>query len=219
MPGRFNVANALTAVAIASVAGVATAVAIDSISEVAVPGRVERVSRGQDFLAVVDYAHKPAALEAVIETLRGQTSGRIAVVVGAGGNRDTGKRPLMGEAAARGAELVVITDDNPRTETPSEIRAQVLSGAHAVAASERPDGAEAVREIGDRAEAIRSAVAWAQPGDVVLIAGKGHEAGQEIHGVKHPFDDRIVLAEAMEEILTERSVPSTDGPARSRRHD
>ncbi|MBA4022457.1 MAG: UDP-N-acetylmuramoyl-L-alanyl-D-glutamate--2,6-diaminopimelate ligase [Gordonia sp.] len=219
MPGRFNVANALTAVAIASVAGVATAVAIDSISEVAVPGRVERVSRGQDFLAVVDYAHKPAALEAVIETLRGQTSGRIAVVVGAGGNRDTGKRPLMGEAAARGAELVVITDDNPRTETPSEIRAQVLSGAHAVAASERPDGAEAVREIGDRAEAIRSAVAWAQPGDVVLIAGKGHEAGQEIHGVKHPFDDRIVLAEAIEEILTERSVPSTDGPARSRRHD
>ncbi|MCZ4549094.1 UDP-N-acetylmuramoyl-L-alanyl-D-glutamate--2,6-diaminopimelate ligase [Gordonia rubripertincta] len=219
MPGRFNVANALTAVAIASVAGVATAVAIDSISEVAVPGRVERVSRGQDFLAVVDYAHKPAALEAVIETLRGQTSGRIAVVVGAGGNRDTGKRPLMGEAAARGAELVVITDDNPRTETPSEIRAQVLSGAHAVAASERPDGAEAVREIGDRAEAIRSAVAWAQPGDVVLIAGKGHEAGQEIHDVKHPFDDRIVLAEAIEEILTERSVPSTDGPARSRRHD
>ncbi|ORM33641.1 UDP-N-acetylmuramoyl-L-alanyl-D-glutamate--2,6-diaminopimelate ligase [Williamsia sp. 1135] len=219
MPGRFNVANALTAVAIASVAGVATTVAIASISDVAVPGRVERVSRGQDFLAVVDYAHKPAALDAVIETLRGQANGRIAVVVGAGGNRDTGKRPLMGEAAARGAELVVITDDNPRTETPSEIRARVLSGAHAVAASARPDGAEAVREIGDRAEAIRAAVAWARPGDVVLIAGKGHEAGQEIHGVKHRFDDRVVLAEAIDEVLTERSSPAADGPARSRRHD
>ncbi|PYE15794.1 UDP-N-acetylmuramoylalanyl-D-glutamate--2,6-diaminopimelate ligase [Williamsia limnetica] len=213
MPGRFNVANALTAVVIASVAGVATTVAIDSISDVAVPGRVERVSRGQDFLAVVDYAHKPAALEAVIETLRGQVSGRIAVVVGAGGNRDTGKRPLMGEAAAQGAELVVITDDNPRTEVPAEIRAQVLAGAHAVPASARPRGAEPVREIGDRAEAIRSAVAWAQSGDVVLVAGKGHEAGQEIHGVKHRFDDRVVLAEAIDERLTARTAPAGDESA------
>jgi UDP-N-acetylmuramoyl-L-alanyl-D-glutamate--2,6-diaminopimelate ligase len=164
-------------------------------------------------LAVVDYAHKPAALEAVIETLRGQVSGRIAVVVGAGGNRDTGKRPLMGEAAAQGAELVVITDDNPRTEVPAEIRAQVLAGAHAVPASARPRGAEPVREIGDRAEAIRSAVAWAQSGDVVLVAGKGHEAGQEIHGVKHRFDDRVVLAEAIDERLTARTAPAGDESA------
>lgn len=200
MPGRFNVANALTAVAIASGAGVSTNIAIESIQSVAVPGRVERVVRGQPFLAVVDYAHKPAALEAVIATLRGQVTGRIAVVVGAGGNRDTGKRPLMGDVAARGAELVVITDDNPRSELPADIRAQVLAGAEEVADADRPAAAEPVLEIGDRAEAIRAAVAWARAGDVVLVAGKGHEAGQEIHGIKHPFDDRIVLAEAIDEV-------------------
>lgn len=200
MPGRFNVANALTAVAIASGAGVSTSTAIDSIRDVAVPGRVERVVRGQPFLAVVDYAHKPAALEAVIATLRGQVTGRIAVVVGAGGNRDIGKRPLMGEAAARGAELVVVTDDNPRTELPADIRVQVMEGAVAVADADRPAGADPVQEVGDRAEAIRTAVAWAREGDVVLVAGKGHEAGQEIDGVKHPFDDRIVLADAIDDV-------------------
>lgn len=200
MPGRFNVANALTAVAIASGAGVPTSAAIDSIRQVAVPGRVERVVRGQPFLAVVDYAHKPAALEAVIATLRGQVTGRIAVVVGAGGNRDIGKRPLMGEAAARGAELLVVTDDNPRTENPADIRAQVMEGAVAVTGADRPAGAAPVQEIGDRAEAIRTAVAWAREGDVVLVAGKGHEAGQEIDGIKHPFDDRIVLAEAIDDV-------------------
>ncbi len=200
MPGRFNVANALTAVAIASGAGVSIAAAIESIRSVAVPGRVERVVRGQPFLAVVDYAHKPAALEAVIATLRGQATGRIAVVVGAGGDRDTGKRPLMGEVAARGAELVVVTDDNPRTEVPADIRAQVMKGAEAVAGADRPEGADPVQEIGDRAQAIRAAVGWAREGDVVLVAGKGHEAGQEVHGIKHAFDDRVVLADAIDDV-------------------
>jgi UDP-N-acetylmuramoyl-L-alanyl-D-glutamate--2,6-diaminopimelate ligase len=107
----------------------------------------------------------------------------------------------MGAAAARGAELVVITDDNPRTEKPADIRAQVMAGALEVSTDERPDGADAVREIGDRRDAIRDAVAWAGPGDVVLVAGKGHEAGQEIDGVKYPFDDRVVLAEAIDDLV------------------
>ncbi|MGC5256883.1 UDP-N-acetylmuramoyl-L-alanyl-D-glutamate--2,6-diaminopimelate ligase [Gordonia sp. DT218] len=195
LPGRYNVANALTAVAIAVGAGVTSSAAIGAISGVAVPGRLERIDRGQEFLVVVDYAHKPAALEAVIATLREQTRGRIAVVVGAGGDRDVGKRPIMGEIAVRGAELVIVTDDNPRTEDAAAIRAEILGGARAA----KLDGdVHDVREIGDRAEAIAAAIAWAAPGDTVLIAGKGHETGQEIDGVKHPFDDRLVAGAALD---------------------
>lgn len=211
MPGRYNVANALTALAVCDHIGISVRTVIDAIAGVSVPGRVEKVDRGQAFLAVVDYAHKPAALEAVIATLRSQIDGRLAVVVGAGGDRDTGKRPLMGAAAVRGAELVVITDDNPRTERPDDIRAQVLAGAHEVADAERPPGAAPVRDIGDRLEAIRFAVAWAEPGDVVLIAGKGHEAGQEIDGVKYPFDDRQVLAEAIDDLVIRSDSPPGGG--------
>lgn len=198
LPGRYNVANAALAVAVCAAAGADIDAVLSGIADVDVPGRVQRVDRGQAFLAVVDYAHKPAALEAVIATLRGQADGRIAVVVGAGGDRDSGKRPLMGEAGARGADLLVITDDNPRTEDPAAIRSAVLAGAQAVPASERGE----VREIGDRSEAIAAAVQWARPGDVVLVAGKGHETGQEIHGVKYPFDDREVLGEAIARIVS-----------------
>ncbi|GAA1482891.1 UDP-N-acetylmuramoyl-L-alanyl-D-glutamate--2,6-diaminopimelate ligase [Gordonia sinesedis] len=197
LPGRYNVANALLAVAVAVSAGVELRTAVEAIAEVSVPGRLQRVDRGQDFLAIVDYAHKPGALEAVLATLRMQTSGRIAIVVGAGGDRDTDKRPKMGAAAARAADLVVITDDNPRSEDPAAIRAAVADGARSVPEQDRPAGAQQ-REIGDRRAAIEAAVAWAQPGDVVLVAGKGHETGQEIDGVKHPFDDRDVLAAALE---------------------
>lgn len=130
----------------------------------------------------------------MIATLREQARGRVAVVVGAGGDRDAGKRPLMGAAAARGADLLIITDDNPRTEDPSAIRAAVREGALAVPESERGQ----VWEVADRAKAIADAVGWAQAGDVVLVAGKGHEIGQEIHGVKYPFDDRDVLGDAIE---------------------
>ncbi|MEU7768479.1 UDP-N-acetylmuramoyl-L-alanyl-D-glutamate--2,6-diaminopimelate ligase [Nocardia sp. NPDC049190] len=198
LPGHYNVANGLLAIAVCAAAGVEPAVAAPALATVDVPGRMQRVERGQEFLAIVDYAHKPAALESVIATLRGHlaadTAGRLAVVVGAGGDRDAGKRPLMGAAGARGADLLIITDDNPRTEDPAAIRAAVRSGASEVPEAERGE----VREIGDRAEAIAAAVEWANPGDVVLIAGKGHEVGQEIQGVKHPFDDREVLAVALE---------------------
>ena len=206
LPGAYNVANAMLAVGLATTAGVPTATAIAGLDQVRVPGRVEQVDRGQDFLAVVDYAHKPAAVEAVLATLSAQilsaqirsaqTRGALAVVLGAGGDRDTEKRPLMGAAAARGADLVIITDDNPRSEDPATIRAAVRAGAEAVPAGERR--ATEIRESGDRAAAIAAAVAWAGPGDVVLVAGKGHESGQEIAGQVHPFDDRLVLAAALE---------------------
>ncbi|EGD55857.1 UDP-N-acetylmuramoyl-L-alanyl-D-glutamate--2,6-diaminopimelate ligase [Gordonia neofelifaecis] len=201
LPGAYNVANALLAVAMTVAAGTDVDTAVAGLAHVAVPGRLEKVERGQEFLAVVDYAHKPAAVEAVLATLGAQTRGRLAVVLGAGGDRDTEKRPLMGAAAARGADLVIVTDDNPRSEPPADIRAAVLAGARSVDAARGE-----IREIGDRRDAIAAAVDWARPGDVVLIAGKGHEKGQEIDGVKHPFDDRQVLGE----LLSDRAAaPST----------
>ncbi|WP_040718430.1 UDP-N-acetylmuramoyl-L-alanyl-D-glutamate--2,6-diaminopimelate ligase [Nocardia veterana] len=196
LPGRYNIANGLLALAVCASAGVDPAVAAAALAAVDVPGRMQRVDAGQDFLALVDYAHKPAAVESVIATLRRylrDTGGRLAVVVGAGGDRDAGKRPLMGATAARGADLLIITDDNPRTEDPAEIRAAIRAGALGIAESERGE----VREIGDRAAAIAAAVDWARAGDVVLVAGKGHETGQEIAGVKYPFDDREVLGQAL----------------------
>ena len=133
------------------------------------PGRLEQIDAGQDFLALVDYAHKPGALRAVLTTLRAPGR-RLAVVFGAGGDRDPGKRAPMGEVAAELADLVVVTDDNPRSEDPAAIRREILAGTGQAAAE--------VVEIGDRRDAIRHAVGWARAGDVVLIAGKGHETGQ-----------------------------------------
>jgi UDP-N-acetylmuramoyl-L-alanyl-D-glutamate--2,6-diaminopimelate ligase len=155
-----------------------------------VPGRLERIDVGQGFLAVVDYAHKPDALEAALTTLRPMTTGRLVLVVGAGGDRDTGKRPAMGEIGARLADVLVVTDDNPRSEDPGDIRAAVLAGAESVPESQRAD----VVEIGSRREAIAHAIAIADVGDTVLVAGKGHETGQEVGAgderIVHPFDDR-----------------------------
>lgn len=190
VPGRFNVANALAAIASAALAGLdPEAVARGVAAGAGVPGRLERVDAGQDFTLVVDYAHKPDAVEAVLETLRPLTDGRVIVVIGAGGDRDPGKRPVMGEIAARLADVVVVTDDNPRSEDPAAIRAALLAGAR-----EAVDGAEVIEE-GDRRLAIRAAITAATPGDVVLVAGKGHETGQEVAGAVHPFDDRLVAAE------------------------
>jgi UDP-N-acetylmuramoyl-L-alanyl-D-glutamate--2,6-diaminopimelate ligase len=186
LPGRYNVANCLLAVALLDAVGVSPEQAAPGLRSATVPGRLEPIDCGQGFLALVDYAHKPGALRAVLETLRVQSDGRLAVVFGAGGNRDPGKREPMGRVAAELADLVVITDDNPRDEEPAAIRAAIMAGAQG--------GPAQVVEIGDRREAIDHAVAWAKPGDVVLIAGKGHEAGQTSHGQTRPFDDRDELA-------------------------
>jgi UDP-N-acetylmuramoyl-L-alanyl-D-glutamate--2,6-diaminopimelate ligase len=190
IPGGFNVANTLAAVAAAATAGydaqnVASAIA----GGPGVPGRLERIDEGQDFVLVVDYAHKPDALAAAIATLRPLTEGRLIIVLGAGGDRDPGKRALMGEIAAAGADLLVVTDDNPRSEDPAAIRQAILDGA--------TGGRAEVLEIGDRRAAIAEAVRRAGPDDVVLVAGKGHETGQEIAGVRHPFDDREVAREVL----------------------
>jgi UDP-N-acetylmuramoyl-L-alanyl-D-glutamate--2,6-diaminopimelate ligase len=190
LPGRYNVANCLLAAALLDAAGVSPEQAAPGLRTATVPGRLQPIDRGQDFLALVDYAHKPGALRAVLETLRAQSEGRLAVVFGAGGNRDPGKREPMGRVAAELADLVVVTDDNPRDEDPAAIRAAIVAGA--------ADGAAQVVEIGDRRAAIDHAVAWARPGDTVLIAGKGHEAGQTSHGQTRPFDDRVELAGALE---------------------
>ncbi|HJQ04786.1 MAG TPA: UDP-N-acetylmuramoyl-L-alanyl-D-glutamate--2,6-diaminopimelate ligase [Nocardioides sp.] len=190
LPGEFNVVNALAAVAAAAEAGFDVAAVARGIAAGAgVPGRLERIDAGQDFDVFVDYAHKPDAVEAVLATLRPVTAGRLIIVLGAGGDRDRGKRPLMGEIAARLADVVVVTDDNPRTERPAEIRAEVLAGA--------AGGEAEVTEIGDRRDAIATVLHNARPGDVVVIAGKGHETGQEINGVVHPFDDREVVRECL----------------------
>jgi UDP-N-acetylmuramoyl-L-alanyl-D-glutamate--2,6-diaminopimelate ligase len=151
------------------------------------------VDAGQPFLAVVDYAHKPDAVTAALTALRPQTEGRLLIVLGAGGDRDPGKRPLMGEIAARLADVLVVTDDNPRSEDPAAIRSAVLAGAAEVPAGERAE----THEEGDRRAAIRLAVSLAGPGDVLVVAGKGHETGQEVHGTVHPFDDRDVLREEL----------------------
>lgn len=193
LPGDYNVANCLVALAILDAVGVSPEQAAPGLREARVPGRMEAIDRGQGFLALVDYAHKPGALEAVLATLRQElrdTTGRLAVVFGAGGDRDHGKREPMGRIAAQAADLVVVTDDNPRGEDPAEIRRAVLAGA--------AGGSAQVVEIGDRRAAIEHAVAWAQPGDVVLIAGKGHETGQTAAGHTQPFDDRVELAQALE---------------------
>jgi UDP-N-acetylmuramoyl-L-alanyl-D-glutamate--2,6-diaminopimelate ligase len=207
LPGRYNVANALLAVALLDAVDVSPDQAAPGLRTATVPGRLQPIDRGQGFLALVDYAHKPGALRAVLETLRlqthggqersdpGQAGGRVAVVFGAGGNRDPGKREPMGRVAAELADLVVITDDNPRDEDPADIRASIMTGASAAAAP-----GTSVVEIGDRREAIAYAAGWARDGDVVLVAGKGHEAGQTAGGQTRPFDDRDELAAALESL-------------------
>ncbi len=196
LPGRFNVANALVALACVQAAGRDVRAAAAALPRVVVPGRMERIDAGQEFLAIVDYAHKPAALAAVLDAVSENLSGRLIVVVGAGGDRDKGKRPLMGAAAARLADLLVITDDNPRSESPAAIRAALLAGARH-ADGRRRGGTAEILEIGDRHEAIRAAIAAARPGDAVVVAGKGHEQGQDVGGVVHPFVDRDELLAAL----------------------
>ena len=199
LPGLFNVSNALCALAgLAELGYPVEDVAAGLATVGGVPGRLEVVDAGQPFLAVVDYAHKPDAVEAVLRTLRARTPGRLVVVLGAGGDRDRGKRPVMGEVAARWADVLVVTDDNPRGEEPAAIRAEVLGGARSAERRPTRDGRAALHDVGDRRAAIGFAVGLAgSPGDVVAVLGKGHETGQEVRGVTHPFDDRVELRAAL----------------------
>jgi UDP-N-acetylmuramoyl-L-alanyl-D-glutamate--2,6-diaminopimelate ligase len=193
MPGAFNVANAVCAYGILRLAGVTAEHASQGISSVQVPGRMQVVSEVGAVRGIVDYAHSPDAIERVLRAAREDGDGRVIAVLGAGGDRDRGKRRLMGRTAASLADVIVITDDNPRSEDPASIRAAVLAGTHDVS----PAGRAEVHEESDRATAITVAVGIARPGDVVLVLGKGHEQGQEAAGVVTAFDDATVLRAAM----------------------
>ncbi len=192
--GRFNVENALAALAAARVLGVDEPAIRAGIEAVAgVPGRFETVDEGQPFTVIVDYSHKPGALENVLRTARELGSGKLICVFGCGGDRDRRKRPLMGRIAAELADRAILTSDNPRSEDPLAIIEEVLAGA--------PD----LEVEPDRRSAIERAIASAEEGDVVLIAGKGDEQGQEIAGVTLPFDDRDVARAAIRDVLGARA--------------
>ena len=196
LPGVFNVENVLAAVAVARSLDVPGARIEQALPEFGrVPGRFEPVNEGQEFGVLVDYAHTPDSLENVLRAAREVTRGRLHVVFGAGGDRDRGKRPLMGAAARRLADRVLVTSDNPRNEAPETIIDQVMEGA----------GPDAEREV-DRRRAIARAVETAERGDVVVIAGKGHEQGQEFeNGRKEPFDDVAVARDALRARLGARA--------------
>ncbi|HEX5541612.1 MAG TPA: UDP-N-acetylmuramoyl-L-alanyl-D-glutamate--2,6-diaminopimelate ligase [Micromonospora sp.] len=194
LPGQHNIANALLAIAALVAVGVESATAGAGVAACrGVPGRLELVDAPGPVRGVVDYAHKPDAIIAALAALRElePPAGRLICIIGAGGDRDRGKRMVMGAAAARGADLVVVTDDNPRTEDPAVIRAELRAGAEREAAATR------VIEVAGRRAAIDEAVRRAAPGDIVAVLGKGHERGQEVDGQVHPFDDRVELAEAL----------------------
>ncbi len=187
LPGVFNVENVLGAVAAALLLDVDEDAIVEGIAAVTgVAGRFEAIDEGQDFAVVVDYSHKPDALAAVLQAARALGDGRLIVVFGAGGDRDRGKRPEMGRVARQLADEVIVTSDNPRSEDPLAIIGEVVQGT----------GTD-VEVDPDRRSAIETAIAHAESGDVVLIAGKGHEQGQEIAGVVHPFDDREVARAAL----------------------
>ena len=189
--GGFNVANALAAATTALLAGFELDAIVAGLERpTVVPGRMERVDAGQPFTVLVDYAHTPAALDSALGAARGLVApgGRVIVVFGCGGDRDRAKRPLMGEAAALRADRAFVTTDNPRTEDPDAIADEIIAGV--------PSGS-AVERVSDRRRAIRDALAAARPGDVVLVAGKGHEPGQIVGDVTEPFDDRVVAREEL----------------------
>ena len=184
--GGYNLDNLLMAVAIAVISGVdPIEISANLASYTGAPGRIEQVNLGQDFLAFVDYAHTPDAVINVLKSAKELAAGKVIAVLGCGGDRDKSKRPLMGKALTA-AELPIFTSDNPRSEDPEVILAEMVSGL-------THNGVV----IADRKAAIEQAVSMAEKGDVVAILGKGHETGQEIAGIKHPFDDRKVLAQAI----------------------
>ncbi len=194
--GEFNVANALAAASAATALGVEPSTVVEGLESLeSIPGRFQLVDAGQAFTVIVDYAHTPDGLAKVLDGARQVCSGRLIVIFGAGGDRDREKRPLMGRAAASRADLVVLTSDNPRSEDPEAIIAQILSGT---------EGEGNVIVESDRAKAIATALANARIDDVVVIAGKGHEKGQEIAGRVLPFDDAEVAREAIRRIISSR---------------
>ena len=187
LPGDFQVSNALVAAGLCLATGTDPETVFAALERLeGAPGRLERVGDKDGAPVFVDYAHKPDALEKALAALRPFVAGRLAVVFGCGGDRDAGKRPMMGAIATRAADLVYVTDDNPRSENPAAIRAAILAAA------------PRAREIADRGEAIRAAIEALNPGDALLIAGKGHETGQILSDRTLPFSDAETARAALE---------------------
>jgi UDP-N-acetylmuramoyl-L-alanyl-D-glutamate--2,6-diaminopimelate ligase len=187
--GEFQIENALVAAGFAIATGGDAEKVFAALAHlVGAKGRLDRVGGSRGAQIFIDYAHKPDALAKALDALRPYVSGRLVVVFGAGGDRDRGKRPLMGAVASEKADCVIITDDNPRSENAAAIRAQIMAGAQGAA------------EIGDRREAIRQAIADLRSGDVLLVAGKGHETGQIIGDRIVPFSDHEAVATALKEL-------------------
>ena len=193
LPGHFNVENALASIASVSSMGIPTGEAAAALADAErVPGRMEPIDEGQPFTVLVDYAHTPDSIENVLRAARRLGSGRLIAVIGAGGDRDSDKRPLMGNAAARLADIVVVTSDNPRSEEPEAIIGEIVAGMRG------PDAGAQIEVQSDRRAAVGIALARAESGDTVVIAGKGHEQGQEFEGGRTiPFDDRDVAREQL----------------------
>lgn len=192
IPGRFSIYNALAAICVAKKLGINPEVIKEALLEVRVPGRSELVENKLEIPIMIDYAHSPESLENILQAVKSYTKGRVISVFGCGGDRDSGKRPLMGEISGRIADFTIITSDNPRTEEPEKIVRQIEDGI------KKTKGNYTV--IVDRVEAIKEAIKMANKRDLVVLAGKGHEPYQEINGVKYPFDERIIVNELVEEI-------------------
>jgi UDP-N-acetylmuramoyl-L-alanyl-D-glutamate--2,6-diaminopimelate ligase len=190
LAGEFQISNALVAAGLAIATGTPADIALAALERLkGASGRLEHVGTKANGAPVyVDYAHKPEALENVLEAVRPFTTGRVVVVFGCGGDRDRGKRPIMGEIASRLADVVIVTDDNPRSEEPAAIRAAILAAA------------PGAREIGDRRKAIGTAIALLEPGDTLIVAGKGHEEGQTVGSVTHHFSDHEEVRRALKEM-------------------
>ena len=196
MTGMFNVYNALAAASCALILGVTPDVICQGLESItSVPGRIEMLPTNTPYRVILDYAHSPDALESFLKTVRTFTRGRMIAVFGCGGDRDKGKRPIMGEIGGRLADLCIITSDNPRNEEPMAIIAAIEEGI-------RPTG-KPYEVIEDRREAIRRALSIGQDGDVIVLAGKGHETYQEIKGVKRPFDEKLIVQELLEEMRSD----------------
>ena len=192
IPGRFSVYNSLAAICVAKKLGIDPEIIKEALLEVRVPGRSELVDNKLELPIMIDYAHSPESLDNILRAVKAYTNGRVICVFGCGGDRDPGKRPLMGEISGKIADYTIITSDNPRTEDPEKIVNQIEEGM------KKTNGKYKV--IVDRVEAIKEAIKMANKRDLIVLAGKGHEPYQEINGVKHPFDERIIVNDLIEEI-------------------
>ena len=192
IPGRFSVYNALAAICIAKQLNCSAENIKQALLEVRVPGRSELIDNSKDLTIMIDYAHSPESLENILSAVKSYTRGRVISVFGCGGDRDSGKRPIMGEISGRIADYTIITSDNPRTEDPQKIVDQIEEGI------KKTNGKYEV--VVDRVEAIKTAIKMANNRDIIVLAGKGHEPYQEINGVKHPFDERIIVNDIIKEL-------------------